>query len=235
MQASAAVLPNASATPSDPAGDADTTTDLLDQANINKLFVSTLASASASSAAAPAVRDGAAPAETTSAATVTPDAAANATLAALHAGSLEHAAPSLEPVSQHELTAPVGTAAWNDELGSHLTLMAQQGNQAASLQVSPPDLGPIDVRIAVHDGQASVWFAAVHPDTRDALQQALPRLRELFAAQGMALADAGVFREPPRQQPQSLATTSSTLAAAQEASAGAPVTRTRIGLVDTYA
>ena len=167
--------------------------------------------------------------------TATPDASASAALAVLHVGALAHSAPTFEPLGQRELTATVGTASWNDELGGHLTLMAQQGNQSASLQLTPPDLGPIEVRISVHDSQASVWFGAVHPDTRDALQQALPRLRELFAAQGMALADAGVFREPPRQQPQSLPSSPASLDPTKNASASASGARVRIGLIDTYA
>src|SRR5581483_2930306 len=82
---------------------------------------------------------------------VSPDASSNATLALLHVGALAHSAANVEPTAQRELTATIGTAAWNDELGTHLTFMAQQGSQSASLQVTPPDLGPIEVRIAVHD------------------------------------------------------------------------------------
>jgi flagellar hook-length control protein FliK len=66
------------------------------------------------------------------------------------------------------------------------------------LRLSPEHLGPLEVRIAVQNDQVSVWFGAAHADTRNALENALPRLRELFAAQGMSLTDAGVFREPPR-------------------------------------
>ena len=182
-----------------------------------------------------ALRDPTSPAQSAASVTATPDVSASTALAMLHVGALAHSVQTLEPTSQRELTAPVGTASWNDELGGHLTLMAQQGNQSASLQLTPPDLGPIEVRIAVHDSQASVWFGAVHPDTRDALQQALPRLRELFAAQGLALADAGVFREPPRQQPQPLPSSSTPLDSTPNATSAAPVARARIGLIDTYA
>ena len=140
---------------------------------------------------------------------------------------------------QATLHAAVGTADWADELGGQLTWMAHQGVGSASLHVSPADLGPIEVRITVHANDASVWFGAAQADTRAALQQALPRLRELFAAQGMALADTGVFREPPREAPQRGAT-----AAAPSGSADAGIERTQavsapahatVGLVDLYA
>ena len=98
------------------------------------------------------------------------------------------------------LASQVGTSDWSDELGTKLTWMAQQGIQSASLQLSPEHLGPLQVNISVHDGQASVWFGAAQPDTRAALQQSLPQLRQLFANQGLTLADAGVSRESPRGQ-----------------------------------
>ncbi len=96
------------------------------------------------------------------------------------------------------LRRQVGTPAWNDELGGQLTWMAAQGVQSASLRLSPDHLGPLEVHISVQNGNASVWFGATQLDTRAALEQALPRLREMFASQGLTLADSGVSREPPR-------------------------------------
>lgn len=96
----------------------------------------------------------------------------------------------------------VGTAAWADEIAARMNVMAEQGRHTASLRLSPEHLGPLEIRIAVRDDQASVWFGASHPDTRAALEAAMPRLREMFAAQGLSLADTGVFHEAPRQ-PQS--------------------------------
>ena len=82
--------------------------------------------------------------------------------------------------------------------------MTQKGLETGSLRVSPEHLGPVEVNISVQNGDASVWFAANHPDTRAALEQALPRLREMFASQGMNLADSGVSRQSlPARVPQS--------------------------------
>src|SRR6202043_3461603 len=98
-----------------------------------------------------------------------------------------------------ELKSSVGSPAWTDELGSQLTWMTQRGLESGSLRVSPEHLGPVEVKIAVQNGAASVWFGASHPDTRAALEQALPRLRAMFASQGMTLTDSGVSRESPNQ------------------------------------
>jgi len=101
-------------------------------------------------------------------------------------------------VDTQPLHSQVGTAAWSNELGARLTLMAQQGITSASLRLSPPQLGPLEVRIAVRDNSAAVWFGASQSDTRAALEQALPRLRELFASHGLNLTNAGVSGETPR-------------------------------------
>jgi flagellar hook-length control protein FliK len=136
------------------------------------------------------------------------------------------------------LASQVGTSAWSDELGTKLTWMAQQGIQSASLQLSPEHLGPLQVNISVHEGQASVWFGAAQPDTRAALQQSLPQLRQLFANQGLTLADAGVSRESPRgQERQSSgrsASSAAAIAAVDEGSGSHVTTTGGLGLLDTY-
>lgn len=131
---------------------------------------------------------------------------------------------------------PVGTTAWAEDIGSRLTMMVEQGKHTASLRLSPEHLGPLEIRIAVNDDQASVWFGAANSDTRAAIENALPKLREMFASQGLSLADAGVSREPPRQQsnPAAQATSSGSFAAesGDQAVAAAHV---RLGLLDAYA
>ena len=135
------------------------------------------------------------------------------------------------------LQSNVSTPAWKEELGSQLTYMSHHGLESGSLRVSPEHLGQVEVQISVQNGDASVWFGANHPDTRAALEQALPRLREMFAQQGLTLTDSGVSREPPRNQtrsraPQSIAAVS---AAAGPDTSTAVATRINLGLVDTYA
>ena len=162
--------------------------------------------------------------------------AATALAAGTALGAPLHGAPAAAtdaPV--HTLAAPLGSAQWLEELGAHLTWMAHQGNQSASLQISPQDLGPIEVRIAVHQGQASVWFGAAHAETRQALEQGLPKLRELFASSGLALGDTGVFREPPRQAPPAIAQRHTGADNAQPSQPVKLVTRVRRGLLDLYA
>lgn len=140
-------------------------------------------------------------------------------------------------LGMHPLQTPVGSAAWGDELGTRLAWMAERGQHSASLKLSPEHLGPLEVRITLRDDQATVWFGAAHADTRAAIEHALPRLRELFASEGLSLADAGVFHEPPRQDSHG----STGGAAHGGAEGGADLTApasaapVHLGLLDTYA
>lgn len=150
----------------------------------------------------------------------------------------------LDAVSKHSphqdaisrpVQAPVGSSQWADEIGTRLTLMTEQGKHAASLRMSPEHLGPLEIRIAIRDDQASVWFGAAHADTRAAIEHALPRLRELFESQGMSLADAGVYREAPHQQPGTTRGFNGTERSGMEQESSGSAVRVSVGLVDAYA
>ncbi len=95
-------------------------------------------------------------------------------------------------LAQQLLQPLAGQEQFAKGLGDRLTLLAGNGLQAARIQLHPAQLGALDVRIELDENQARVWFHAQHAATREALEQAMPRLRELFASQGMELLDAGV-------------------------------------------
>jgi flagellar hook-length control protein FliK len=158
----------------------------------------------------------------------------------LHSSSIDVVQTAKSSSAQEALNrpiqTPVGNAQWADEIGTRLTLMAEQGKHAASLRLSPEHLGPLEVRIAIQDDRASVWFGAAHADTRAAIEHALPRLRELFESQGMTLADAGVYKEAPRDQPNAQrAGMSDELDPLASNEPSSSHTRINLGLVDAYA
>lgn len=150
----------------------------------------------------------------------------------------DNVSPLRQAESAHArpVNVPVGTAQWADEIGSRMTMMVEQGKHTASLRLSPEHLGPLEVRITMNGDQASVQFGAANVDTRNAIENALPRLREMFAATGLSLADANVSREPPRQQqnptPQS---SSSSGFGGEEGVTSVSAAQVRLGLLDTYA
>src|SRR5258708_9439543 len=62
--------------------------------------------------------------------------------------------------------------------------MVDNNLNGAKLQVNPPQLGPIEVRIAVQGSHAQVWLASHSAVTRDALESSSSKLREMLGAQG---------------------------------------------------
>lgn len=154
----------------------------------------------------------------------------------MHSMLNSHAAQAADAVPDGTLEAPVGSRAWKDELGTQLTWMAINGRDAASLRMSPEHLGPVEVRVSVREGEASVYFSASNTDTRSALEQSLPRLRELFASQGLVLTDAGVSRDAPRNafKPTTPSSGSRGNSDAPAEVAVKSVTLARAGLIDTY-
>jgi flagellar hook-length control protein FliK len=117
-------------------------------------------------------------------------------------------------------------------------MMSTRGQQEGSLTLSPEHLGPLEVRITMQQNTASVWFGAQHADTRAALTEALPRLRELFAEAGLSLGHSGVSQDAPRRELQEAASQrrsddGAVIGAAE--TAPQPVRRALSGLLDLYA
>lgn len=131
---------------------------------------------------------------------------------------------------------PVGHPRWAEAVGHEVRLLIDRGLQTATLRLSPERLGPLEVRIEVADDRAQVWFGATHADTRAALTDAMPRLREMFESAGLQLTDAGVHREAPRD-PQSLPTAPSGRPGVPDEDTAAAVRLARLApsLVDEYA
>jgi flagellar hook-length control protein FliK len=109
-------------------------------------------------------------------------------------------APSPAPALPHSATAavahvkidtPVGAPGFASEVATRIAHVVLR-NERAELRVSPPELGPVDIRIDFKSDSASLTIVAVQPATRDALEQALPQLRESLAAQGIALGHAAI-------------------------------------------
>ncbi len=94
--------------------------------------------------------------------------------------------------AQFTIDVPVLDPAWQTAVNERVVMMAGRGVQSAELRLSPAELGPLQVQLAVDERGVNLTINAAHPATRDALEGALPRLREMLSEQGMNLADANV-------------------------------------------
>jgi flagellar hook-length control protein FliK len=82
--------------------------------------------------------------------------------------------------------------AWPQVVSERMAWVAGQQVQSATLQLDPPELGSLQVKLQIANEQVSVTFVSPHASTRDALEQSLPRLREMLAEQGMSLGESFV-------------------------------------------
>jgi flagellar hook-length control protein FliK len=94
------------------------------------------------------------------------------------------------------LAVPVSSGNWPHAVAAQVHWFVSNGVQSATLRLSPEHLGPVEVHIDVQSSQVNVNFSAAHAETRAALEQTVPRLRELFASGGLTLGQANVQADP---------------------------------------
>lgn len=174
-----------------------------------------------------------------------------ASLGALAAPSTAPAASNADAAASASATAQLPMAPDHPEfpaaLGVQLSTWVQDGIEHATLELHPQDLGPIEVHVAVRDGQTQVDLNSAVPGTREALNLALPQLSSQLDGVGLSLAGGSVsdqggrgFDSPSGQAAGSGRGRSTTalggVAGGGDSTAGAarPVVRQR-GLVDFYA
>lgn len=119
--------------------------------------------------------------------------------AQLQPSTLQQAAAAVA-VPADKLTGRVGTPAWDQQLGQKVVWMAAGGDQSATLTLNPPDLGPVQVVLTVTNDQADAAFMSAQPEVRQALEAAMPRLREMMSEAGIAFGSATVSAGTPEQQ-----------------------------------
>jgi flagellar hook-length control protein FliK len=118
-----------------------------------------------------------------------------------------HAAPPPAiPQARHsvqmQVAVPVTSPEFDAVFAARISVAARAGVESASIALNPPELGPVELRVNVIESQAHVHFAAESRLAREAIAEALPRLLEMLAAQGLELAGGSVSAELPRREPQ---------------------------------
>jgi flagellar hook-length control protein FliK len=179
-------------------------------------------------------------AATVSAAAQQPNTAAMASIQNAVAGI---AAPAMQ-AAQLTVNTPVNQPRWGDEFSQKITWLASSKmDQSAELHLNPPQLGPLDVVLKVSGDQATALFTSPHAAVREAIEQALPRLRDMLADNGITLGNATVSDQAPREQARSDAqrASGSTANDLNDSTAGtgnvaqvSPISRHN-GIVDTFA
>lgn len=86
------------------------------------------------------------------------------------------------------------------QLHQKVNLMLTDKLQQAEIQLDPQGLGKMKIQIQMGaDNQANVHFVVQHGQTREMLEQAMPRLRDMLAGQGIQLGQTLVQQQPQQQ------------------------------------
>lgn len=99
------------------------------------------------------------------------------------------------------LSTPIRDQSWSVDFAQKIVWLATSDKQTAQLTLNPPHMGPIEISLNLDKGNASASFVSANAEVRDAIETALPRLREMFASAGIELGQTNVSAESFRQQP----------------------------------
>ena len=81
------------------------------------------------------------------------------------------------------------------QLGEKIRWMVNARNTMAEIRLDPPELGSMQVRVNVAGDAASVSFVVQSQQAKDALADAMPKLRDMLSEQGIELGDAQVRKD----------------------------------------
>lgn len=147
--------------------------------------------------------------------------------------------------SANNINVYPGKTGWDQAISQKVVWMVGAGEQSATLTLNPPDLGPLQVVIHVHNDQANTTFISDNAEVRQALQDGLSNLRDKMSESGIQLGQANVSSGEQSQQQFQQATQQSlgaaqfssngTASVAEKASAANTLMRVSNGLVDTFA
>lgn len=142
------------------------------------------------------------------------------------------------------ISAKVGTTAWDRAIGQKVVWMVGSAMQSAELSLNPPELGPLQVVLSISNDQANASFTAAQPEVREALESAMPRLKQMLSDAGVQLSGFSVGAETQQRQQQQHSAQSSNKSGnftlngngdLTTATTASPVTRQENrGLVDTF-
>ncbi len=115
-----------------------------------------------------------------------------------------------QQVVTSQINLPVQHPRWGNALSEKVVWMMNAQIKEAAIKLNPANLGAIEIKISLADDQASVAFNVHNSQAKEALENALPRLREMLAEGGIALNDSSVSDQSEQQESEQDESASST-------------------------
>lgn len=140
------------------------------------------------------------------------------------------------------IAPPLGSKGWDQAISQKVVWMVGGMEQSATLTLNPPDLGPLQVVIHVHNDLADTTFVSDNPEVRQALQDSIGTLRGMLGNAGIQLGDTNISAgHQAQQQFQQASRQASANSGQQQNGRALPVDTPAVrayggnGLVDTFA
>lgn len=89
--------------------------------------------------------------------------------------------------------------AFAPNLAHRLQWIVKQGLVSAEIMLDPPELGPLHVKITHVNGESNILFQVAHTNTKELLDNNLPKLKEMLLEQGINIGEAQVQHHQSQQ------------------------------------
>ena len=152
-----------------------------------------------------------------------------------HADFRAHMAAAQAPRTELAVATPITHPGWAEDVGHQITWLAEQGTSKAELVLTPPHLGRIEIKLEIGTDLSTAQFVSASPQVREALEQAMPRLREMLAQGGISLGEANVSSDQPSRDGGGSDSRGQRGRDSGGDIAVAPAARRGVGLVDLFA
>lgn len=107
------------------------------------------------------------------------------------------------PLNMQSINTPVRHPQWGQALGQRVVVMANSQIQEAKITLNPEKLGPVQIKLHVDkDQMVHVSMHAQQGTTREAMENALPRLREMLEQAGISFGSLDVGDQAQFEQNQ---------------------------------
>ena len=122
---------------------------------------------------------------------------------------------------------------FSPKLALRVQWLIKQAVSSAEIMMDPPELGPLSVKMKSIGNETHIMFSVSNPQTKEAVEANINRLREMLLEQGITLGDTEVQQQDKEEKD------SKTTSQTETTTTDAPVEEqhaeeVKVGLLDTY-
>ena len=105
-------------------------------------------------------------------------------------------------VDHSSIHAHLRESSWSQQFGDKVVWLAKSDQQSAQININPPELGPVQITLNLSGDQAKITFASPHLEVRQAIENSLAQLKEMFLTAGINLGQTNVGAHLAHQNPE---------------------------------